>query len=356
MTSLFEPVTVGKFALKNRLAMAPMSRNRALPSGDATELMAEYYSQRAAAGLIITEGIQPSQVGQGFINSPGLHTPEHARSWRVVTDAVHAEGGTIVAQLMHSGRIGHPSLYPSAHQSVAPSAIAAGGQCFTPDGMQDYLEPHELTADEIEATIQDFVASARYAVDAGFDAVQLHAGNGFLLHQFMAENTNTRTDGYGGSLGNRIRFAVEVTEAVAAAIGNDRTSVRISPANPYNDIVEGDTQALYQALVPALPELAFLEVCEIVTRPMTKMIRELWQGSLIVNPHATPDSFPATPKTAQEVLDENLADVVSVGALWLANPDLLDRIKAGGPFNEVDQSTFYGGDQHGYTDYSVLGR
>lgn len=356
MTSLFDSVTFGKIALDNRLVMAPMTRNRAKPCGGATELMAEYYAQRASAGLIITEGTQPSQVGQGFLNTPGLHHPEQVRSWRTVTDAVHAAGGKIVVQLMHSGRIGHPALYDSAHQPVAPSPIAAAGQCFTPAGPQDYPVPHELTADEIAATVRDFADAARGAVEAGFDGVQVHAGNGFLLHQFLAANTNHRTDSYGGSLANRIRLTVEVTEAVAAAIGNERTSVRVSPGNTYNDIAEGDTQALYAALVPALPELAFLEVCEIVSRPVTRAVRDLWQGGLVVNPHATPDSFPASAETAQQILDEGLADAVSLGALFLANPDLPARIASGGPFNTADESAYYGGDHRGYTDYPVLGR
>ncbi|MER7914430.1 alkene reductase [Streptomyces sp. NPDC096068] len=356
MTSLFDSVTFGKIPLANRLVMAPMTRNRAKPCGGATELMAEYYAQRASAGLIITEGTQPSQVGQGFLNTPGLHHPEQVRSWRAVTDAVHEKGGRIVVQLMHSGRIGHPSLYDSAHRSVAPSAIAAAGQCFTPDGMRDYPVPHELTTDEIAATVRDFADAARNAVEAGFDGVQVHAGNGFLLHQFLAENTNHRTDAYGGSLAHRIRFTVEVTEAVVAAIGNERTSVRLSPGNPYNDIVEGDTEALYAALVPALPELAFLEVCEIVTRPVTRAVRELWRGNLVVNPHAAPDSFPASVEAAQEILDGGLADAVSLGALFLANPDLPARVQAGGPFTAPDETTYYGGDHRGYTDYPVLGR
>ncbi|MFF8974892.1 alkene reductase [Streptomyces sp. NPDC014995] len=356
MTSLFDSVTFGKIPLSNRLVMAPMTRNRAKPCGGATELMAEYYAQRASAGLIITEGTQPSQVGQGFLNTPGLHHPEQVKTWRTVTDAVHAAGGRIVVQLMHSGRIGHPSLYASAHTSVAPSPVAAAGQCFTPDGPQDYPVPHELTTDEIATTVEDFATAARNAVEAGFDGVQIHAGNGFLLHQFLAENTNHRTDAYGGSLANRIRLTVEVTEAVAAAIGNERTSVRVSPGNTYNDIAEGDTDALYAALVPALPELAFLEVCEIVTRPVTRAVRDLWQGNLVVNPHATADSFPATTETARQILDAGLADAVSLGALFLANPDLPARIQAGGPFNEPDESTYYGGDHRGYTDYPALGK
>ncbi|MEW2166595.1 alkene reductase [Streptomyces sp. NPDC007084] len=354
MTSLFDATTFGKIELKNRLVMAPMTRNRAKPCGGATELMAEYYAQRADAGLIITEGVQPSQVGQGFLNTPGLHHPEQVKSWRAVTDAVHARGGRIVVQLMHAGRIGHPSLYASAHTSVAPSPTAAAGECFTPEGMKPYPVPRELTPDDIEATTADFVTAARHAIEAGFDGVQVHAGNGFLLHQFLSPNSNRRTDSYGGSTANRIRLTVEVTEAVAAAIGNERTAVRLSPGNTYNDIAEGDTEALYAALVPALPELAFLEVCEILTRPVTQTIRELWQGSLVVNPHATPDSFPATPQIAQDVLDAGLADAVSLGALFLANPDLPARIRSGGPFNTPDDATFYGGDHTGYTDYPVL--
>lgn len=216
--------------------------------------------------------------------------------------------------------------------------------------------PRELSLNEIDATVEDFATSARNAIDAGFDGVQLHAGNGFLPHQFLATNTNLRTDGYGGSIANRIRFTIEVIEAIVAAVGNERASVRVSPANPYNDIVESDSEALYAELIPALPELAFLEVCEIVNRPATEAIRGLWQGALILNPHATGDSFPATAKTAQAVLDEGLADAVSLGALFLANPDLPARIEAGGPYNAVDDSTFYGGDQHGYTDYPTLER
>ncbi|MBW1602693.1 alkene reductase [Streptomyces sp. JJ66] len=356
MTSLFDPVTFGKIPLANRLVMAPMTRNRAKPCGGATALMAEYYTQRASAGLIITEGVQPSAVGQGFLNTPGLHHPEQVASWRSVTEAVHSAGGRIVVQLMHSGRIGHPSLYPDAHQSVAPSPVAAAGQCFTPDGPQDYQVPHELTGDDIASTVQDFANAARNAIEAGFDGVQIHAGNGFLLHQFLAENTNRRTDGYGGSVANRIRLTVEVTEAVAEAIGNERTAVRVSPGNPYNDIVEGDSEALYSALLPTLPELAFLEVCEIVTRSVTHQVRDLWSGNLVVNPHPTPDSFPASEQTAKDVLDAGLADAVSLGTLFLANPDLPARLSAQGPFNVPDEATYYGGDHRGYTTYPVLDR
>ncbi|MFG2296223.1 alkene reductase [Streptomyces sp. NPDC048603] len=350
---LFQPVTMGKLSLANRLVMAPMSRNRSTPEGVATELMATYYGQRASAGLIITEGVQPSTVGQGFMNSPGLHSAGQAESWKQVTAAVHARGGTIVAQLMHSGRIGHPSLYPSAHRSVAPSAVQAAGQAFGPEGPLDYQVPHELTAEEIAQTVQDHVDAAAFAIEAGFDGVELHAGNGFLLHQFLADNTNRRTDGYGGSIENRIRFVVEVAEAVAMRIGADRVGIRISPANPYNDIAESDTDELYPALLDALPPVAYLHVMEGGNRERTLALREQWQGAFILNPH--PDGMvPVTAELAARTLDENAADAVALGAAFLANPDLPARIQAGGPYNEGDQSKWYGGDHTGYTDYPAL--
>lgn len=354
MTTLFDPVTIGKLKLNNRLVMAPMSRNRAVEGGLATPLMAEYYAQRATAGLIVTEGVQPSVVGQGFMDSPGLHSAEQVASWRQVTDAVHEAGGRIVVQLMHCGRIGHPTMYPSAHQSVAPSPIAAAGYGHSPQGRVDYLVPHELTADEIAETVADHAAACRNAIDAGFDGVELHGGNGFLIHQFLADCTNHRTDGYGGSVAARIRFAVEVAETCAEAIGADRVGMRISPANPYNDMSESDTDELYPALVSALPPLAYLHVMESVNRPQTRLVRENWNGALILNPHPTEDSFPATPQTGTEALEEGVADAICFGALFLANPDLPRRIQLGAPFAEPDPATFYGGDHRGFTDYPTL--
>ncbi|MGW0393833.1 alkene reductase [Streptomyces sp. NPDC003042] len=350
---LFEPLTMGKLALSNRLVMAPMSRNRATTDGLATDLMATYYGQRAGAGLIITEGVQPNVVGQGFMNSPGLHTPEQVESWKPVTDAVHRAGGTIVAQLMHTGRIGHPSLYPSGHRSVAPSPVTAGGQCFGPEGPMAYPEPHELTVEEIAQTVKDFADAAQNAIEAGFDGVEVHAGNGFLLHQFMADNTNRRTDGYGGSLAGRIRFAVEVIEAVSERVGADRVGVRISPANPYNDIVEGDTAALYEALVAALPPVAFLHILEGGNRDRTAALRAQWTGKIILCPHPN-GMVPVTAEVATEALETGVACAVAFGAAFLANPDLPERVRTGGPFNTLDETTLYGGDHRGYTDYPTL--
>ncbi|ASM78361.1 12-oxophytodienoate reductase [Vitreoscilla filiformis] len=340
--------------LANRLVMAPMTRNRATPDGQATALMARYYAQRASAGLIISEGIQPSPVGQGFMNTPGLHDARQVGSWRQVTQAVHAQGGRIVAQLMHAGRIGHPSLYASAHQPIGPSALPAAGVAFTPSGPQPYPVPRALSLDEIRQTCADFAQAARNALDAGFDGVEVHAGNGFLLHQFMARNCNARTDAYGGSPANRVRFTLEVVNAVSQAIGAERTGVRISPANPYNDIDEGESAALYRALVPELPALAYLHIMEAGNRAQTLEIRRLWAGRLVLNPHADARSWPATPQVIEPLLRNGVVDAVCFGALFLANPDLVERLSRQAELNSADPTTFYGGGAKGYTDYPTL--
>jgi len=354
MSKMFEPLSLGNISLENRVVMAPMTRNRATVDGQATELMATYYAQRASAGLIITEGIQPSVVGQGFMNTPGLHDDKQTESWKQVTGAVHKAGGKIVAQIMHAGRIGHPSLYPSAHASIGPSSIAAQGQTFTPGGMVDYPTPIEMGAGDIKQVIQDFVTVSRNAIAAGFDGVEIHAANGFLLHQFMSDNANRRSDGYGGGIAARTRLTVEVADAVVDAIGAGKTGMRISPANPFNDIVENDTPALYLDLLARLPKLAFLHVMEANNRPQTQEIREQWKGGLLLNPHETPQSGPVSPEIAAPILEADLADAICFGYMFIANPDLPARIKAGGPYGTADADTFYGGDHRGYTDYATL--
>ncbi|MEV0463723.1 alkene reductase [Nocardia tengchongensis] len=356
MSTLFEPVSIGRLRLPSRLVMSPMTRNRATAEGLITELTAEYYTQRASAGLIISESIQPSVIGQGYFLTPGLHNTEQTAAWRQVTDAVHAAGGRIVAQLTHTGRIGHPVLYPDNALPVAPSPIASGEQLFTPDGMIDHPQPREMTAADITDTIADFTASARNAVAAGFDGVEVHGANGFLLHQFLADNTNRRTDAYGGSTANRIRFVTEVVAAVADAIGADRTGIRLSPGNPYNHIEESDPAPLYVELLTALADLdlAYVHLVEGGDRELTTKLRAAWPGILILNPHPTPEAFPATVDAATEALESGVADAISLGTLWLANPDLDARIQAGGPFNTPDQATFYGGNHIGYTDYPSL--
>ncbi|MFE3984943.1 alkene reductase [Nocardia tengchongensis] len=356
MSTLFEPVSIGRLRLPSRLVMAPMTRNRATAEGLVTELTAEYYAQRASAGLIISESIQPSVIGQGYFLTPGLHNVEQTAAWRQVTDAVHAAGGRIVAQLTHTGRIGHPVLYPDNALPVAPSPIASGEQLFTPDGMIDHPQPREMTAADITDTIADFTAAARNAVAAGFDGVEVHGANGFLLHQFLADNTNRRTDAYGGSTTNRIRFVTEVVAAVADAIGADRSGIRLSPGNPYNHIEESDPAPLYVELLTALADLdlAYVHLVEGGDRELTTKLRAAWPGILILNPHPTPEAFPATVDAATEALESGVADAISLGTLWLANPDLDARIQARGPFNTPDQATFYGGTHIGYTDYPSL--
>ncbi|WP_420711000.1 alkene reductase [Streptomyces sp. NRRL F-2580] len=337
--------------LSNRIALAPMTRSRAAEGGIATALVAEYYTQRASAGLIISEGIQPSVVGQGYPFTPGLHSTEQVAAWREVTDSVHAAGGRIFAQLMHSGRIGHPSLLPDGLVPVAPSAVAAQGQLFTGEGMKDFVTPQELTGAEVRATVADYAEAARNAVEAGFDGVELHGANGYLIHQFLAPGTNRRTDEWGGPAENRIRFAVEVVKAVAAAIGAERTALRISPGNTYNDITEPDPQPVYEALVKEIDGLglAYLHVLEHApeARATTLALRKQFSGLLVLNP-ATEGP---TDHRALTLIEDGTADVLAFGALFLANPDLPDRLRTEGPYNTPDPTTFFGGDARGYTDY-----
>ncbi|GAB4589359.1 alkene reductase [Nocardia sp. IFM 10818] len=353
--ALFGPLTVGTLDLPNRLVMAPMTRSRAY-GGLVGELTAEYYAQRAGAGLIVTEGIQPSVLGQGYIQTPGLHDAEQVAAWRKVTDAVHAAGGRIFAQLMHTGRVGHPVLYPNGELPLAPSPLATGGSMFTPEGMLEHPVPREMTRDEIAEVIREHVDAARNAIDAGFDGVEMHGANGYLIHQFLADGSNVRTDEYGGPIGNRIRFAVEIVSAVADAIGAERTGVRISPAVTFNGITESDSAELYPALLRALAPLplAYVHVMEMGTRDLTRLVRAAWPGILILNPHPVDPNAPATPELGAQDLDSGIADAISLGSYWLANPDLPARIRAGGPYNAADRATFYGGDEHGYTDYPTL--
>ncbi|MEV0675188.1 alkene reductase [Actinosynnema sp. NPDC050436] len=354
MNALLTPLTGGPLPLPNRLVMAPMTRSRAR-GGLVTDLTAEYYAQRAGAGLVITEGTQPCVIGQGYIDTPGLHTEEQAEAWRAVTGAVHARGGRIFVQLMHSGRIGHPCLYPDGSLPLAPSAIPSGERLHTPDGPLGHPRPREMTSADIARSVEDFTSAARLAVDAGFDGVELHGASGYLIHQFLADNTNRRTDAYGGTIDNRIRYAVEVVRAVGDAIGPHRTGLRLSPGSTLNGTRESDTDLLYPALVRALVPggAAYLHISEFGTRDTTELIRAEWPGTLILNPHpASPE--PATVGYGLEALAEGVADAISFGRLWLANPDLPARVAAGGPFTGADPGTFYGGDHVGYTDYPTL--
>ncbi|MBF8185760.1 alkene reductase [Nonomuraea sp. K274] len=348
--ALWSPTSVGDLRLKHRLAMAPMTRDRSTPEGVPTELNAEYYAQRASMGLIVTEGTQPSADGQGYLLTPGLHTEEQVAGWRKVTDAVHAAGGTIVIQLMHAGRIAHPANTPHGRQPVAPSAVRPSGAMFTATGPREMPEPRELSTAEVGATVRDFRRAAAAAVDAGADGVEIHGANGYLVHQFLSSNANRRTDAYGGSIAGRIRFAVEVATAVADEIGAGRTGFRISPSNPNNDITEDDTDALYTALVPALAplNLAYLHVLHGGDDDLLRRLRAAWPTALVLN-RAGADLA----DRARDVAN-GLADVVTVGALALANPDLPERVRSNAPLNTPDPATFYGGGEAGYTDYPAL--
>ncbi|MFE2751094.1 alkene reductase [Actinosynnema sp. NPDC059335] len=352
MSSAFEPLDLAGTKLANRIVMAPMTRSRAYGTVP-TPVMAEYYAQRASAGLIITEGIQPSVVGQGYPDTPGLHSAEQVEGWRGVTEAVHAAGGRIFAQLMHGGRIGHPDVLPGDLHPVGVSAVRAAGQLFTGKGMKDYVTPRVLTDDEVVATIADYATAARNAVEAGFDGVELHGANGYLPHQFLADNTNLRDDRWGGSIENRIRFVVEALRAMSDAIGAHRVGLRISPAGRYNDIAEETHDELYPALVDAIDPigLAYLHIGEQGERALTAELRKRFSGVLILNP-LTPEGSTGPEHLA--LVDDGTADAVSFGALFLANPDLPARLANGGPFNTPDPSSFYGGDEKGYIDYPAL--
>ncbi|MFF0234395.1 alkene reductase [Micromonospora sp. NPDC005254] len=355
MTALFSPFTLGKLELTNRIVMAPLTRNRAGEGQVPQEISATYYGQRAPAGLIITEGTQPSAVGQGYADTPGIHSAEQVEGWRAVADAVHAGGGKIVMQLMHVGRIGHPDN-KGGLESVAPSAIAAPGEIFTRDGMKAYPVPRELRGDELPGIVEEFVRAARNAVDAGLDGVELHAANGYLLHQFLAPSSNLRTDGYGGSPEARARLVIEVTRAVVEAVGADRVGIRISPSHNIQGVVEedaADVAATYGALVDAIAPLglAYLHALADPTSDLIVDLRRRFGGPFIAN-----DGFASvtTRADAERIVDGGLGDLVAVGRNFLANPDLPRRWEIGAPLNEPDQSTFYTPGPRGYTDYPTL--
>jgi N-ethylmaleimide reductase len=354
MADLSDTLTAGAWTLPNRVVMAPLTRNRSRGTvpGD---LAVEYYSQRASAGLIITEGSQPSARGQGYLDTPGFHSPEQLAGWRRVADAVHAKGGRIVAQLMHAGRISHPDN-TGGQEIIAPSAIAAPGKMVTSGGQQDLPTPRAIGTDEIPAVIEEYVAAARNAVEAGLDGVEVHGANGYLIHQFLAPGSNERTDEYGGSPENRARFAIEVTRAVAEAVGADRVGLRISPAHNIQGATEddpADVEATYAAFIEGIADLglAYLSVLAQPRLDLVQRLRKDFGGVLIAN-----DGFGVvtTRAMAQALLDEDVADAVAIGRLFLANPDLPKRWETGAELNEPNPDTFYGGGAEGYTDYPFL--
>jgi N-ethylmaleimide reductase len=354
MSRAFEPVALGRYTARNRVVMAPMTRNRSYgPGASPTELMATYYAQRASAGLIISEGTQPSAIGQAVPNTPGLYSAEQVAAWRPVTAGVHEQNGLIFAQLQHAGRAGHPSLHSQKLTPVGPSPVKASGTLFTVDGPQEFVVPRPLDRAGIRDTIEEFASSARNAMSAGFDGVELHGAHGYLLHQFLSTSANRRDDEWGGTIAGRIRLTVEVANAVADAVGADRVGLRISPATVYNDIAEDSHRDTYLALLDALNPLglAYLHVAEGPDPEFTDQLRERWKTTLILNP-VTPDGY--TGPEALKLIETGAADLVSFGALFLANPDLPRRLRVGGPFNTPDYSRAYGGDHEGYIDYPTL--
>jgi N-ethylmaleimide reductase len=350
---LFTPVSIGSLKLPHRVVMAPMTRNRAAEGQVPTPLMAEYYAQRASAGLLITEATQFSLQGYGYPNTPGIHTDAQVEGWRRVTDAVHARGGRIYLQIWHVGRISHPVMQPGGALPVAPSAIAAEGTLYTTQGPKPFVTPRPLELSELPGIVQGFAEGARRAREAGFDGVEVHGANGYLLDQFLRDGSNHRTDAYGGSVEHRARLLLEATEAVVGAIGAERTGVRLSPMNAFNSMSDSDPTRTFGYAAGALDKLglAYLHVMAPVAAPETPrllpLIRERFRGPLMVNGGHSLQS-------ANAVLSDGLADLVSFGSPYLANPDLPERLLKGAPLNTPDQATFYGGDARGYTDYPAL--
>jgi N-ethylmaleimide reductase len=354
--NLFSPVSLGDLHLPNRVVMAPLTRSRSGADGIPGEIVAEHYAQRASLGLIITEGTYVSAESQAFIGQPGIVTPEQIDGWRRVAEAVHAKGGRIVMQLMHGGRVSHPDL-TGTDRIVAPSAIAIAGEIRTPAGKLPYPVPHALTLDELDTVRDELVTAARNAIEAGLDGVEIHSANGYLLHEFLSPASNQRDDGYGGSPENRARFSIEVTEAVAAAVGAGRVGIRISPEHNIQDVLEtdaGDVTATYGTLVDALAPLGLSYLSVLHNQPAGDLVQNLrsrFGGALIINSGFTTVT---TRDEAIDLIDDSHADAVAVGRLALANPDLVERWQGEHPENEPDTSTFYAEGAEGYTDYPRL--
>lgn len=354
MSNVWDGFALGRLELKNRLAMAPMTRNRATADGVPTDLMVDYYRQRSGLGLLITEGSQPSAEGQGYLLTPGIYDDAQIAGWAKVVDAVHAEGSALFIQVMHAGRISHPDNTQNGTLPVAPSAVNPGiHEMATADGPKEIPTPRALTTDEVPGIVEEFRTAARSAVAAGADGIEIHSANGYLLHQFLSPNTNLRTDSYGGSIEGRARLIIEIAQATAEEIGADRVGIRFSPNNGAGGTVEGpDYAATYKYLIEQLAPLglAYVHLMHIGDEELLAWVRENWPNALIINHPGRPADQVGSDVAA------GLADIEAVGQLALANPDLVSRLQAGEPLNEPDPATFFGGGEHGYTDYpSLLG-
>ena len=366
--SLFTPLKVGPLALPHRVVMAPMTRNRAGAENVPHDLNVEYYTQRAGAALIVTEGTQISPQGLGYPATPGIHSAAQIAGWRRITESVHAAGGRILLQLWHVGRISHASMQPGGASPIAPSAIAAAGEAMTYDGMKPFEVPRALATDEIPGVIGQYRTAAENAQAAGFDGVEIHGANGYLLDQFVRDGSNNRDDAYGGSIPNRTRLPIEVTEAVIDVWGADRVGYRISPFQKFNDMVDSDPAATFSHLARELDRLgiAFLHVVEsdapgsangdpdaavetflTARHPLFGALRDIFSGVLIVNA-----GYDVT--RGEAVVAAGAADLVAYAKLYLANPDLPGRFESNALLNEPNKATFYGGGAAGYTDYPFL--
>jgi N-ethylmaleimide reductase len=355
---IFAPIQVGAISAKNRIVMAPLTRSRAVEGQVPNELAITYYKQRAGAGLIVSEGTQIRPDGQGYVSTPGIHSPAQLEGWKKVTDAVHDAGGMIVAQIWHVGRVSHPSI-TGGLQPVAPSAVAAPNtKAFTPAGTLEAVPvPRALGLDEIKKVVEDFGTAAKNARSAGFDGVEIHGANGYLVDQFLRNGANTRTDAYGGSIENRVRFMTDVVDAAIAAIGADRVGIRLSPVTPFNDLSDSDPQPLFDLAVSELArrKIAFLHMIEGATGGPRDFVpdfdfqklRKLFGGVYIAN-----NGFDGP--TARKAVESGEADMVAFGKWFISNPDLVERIRKNAPFAEPDKATLYGGGAKGYIDYPTM--
>ena len=360
---MFTPVNLGSIQLKNRLVMAPLTRMRAVAGDVPNPLAKTYYEQRASAGLIITEATQISPLGMGYPATPGIYSPEQTAAWKEIVDAVHAKGGTIVAQLWHVGRISHSSLHPEDGVPEAPSAIAAAGQTYGADWkLHDYEVPKAMSLEDIARLLKEFELAARNAKAAGFDGIEIHSANGYLLDQFLQDKTNQRNDQYGGSIENRLRLLGEVIESVSKVFTSDRVGVRLSPYGTFNDMSDSDPVALFTAAIQKLNTYGLAYVHMIEPRatsagggeqvnedaPITsELFRKAYQGKFI-----TAGGYDQA--MGEKVLEEGMADAVAYGRLYISNPDLMERFEKNAPLNPYNRATFYGGAEVGYTDYPTL--
>ncbi|NQV83334.1 MAG: alkene reductase [Rhodospirillales bacterium] len=354
-STLYEPYDLGPYTLSNRIVMAPLTRSRAGAGNVPQDINAEYYGQRATAGLIITEASQISPQGCGYPSTPGIHSPEQVKGWIKVTKEVHDRGGRIFLQLWHVGRISHPSLQEDGALPVAPMALQPRGDAFTYQGLKPFVMPRALETGEIPGIVGQYRRAAENALMAGFDGVEVHAANGYLLDQFLRDGTNFRTDGYGGSRRNRSRLLMEVLETVTGIWGGERVGVRLSPLNGFNDISDTDPQATFGHVVEALNRfgLAYLHAVEV---DMTGKLGDTFDWQKLRNafdgPYMANGGYGR--ERAEQSIDSGPADLVSFGVPFIANPDLPARLAEGATLNKADPETFYGGDSRGYTDYPTL--